>query len=611
MFEMMNKLIRPKEYYDNKGTRLVPTFEQINNTLSGISSGVSAGTLNLLSGLTDSAASINTFASSISLLQGSSLSSILTTSGDIVYASASGEPSRLGVTSADMSLVVNSSGVPSWEHAKGFSSDLAAWYGNTKLGAMFQNDETWTSIAGTQSNDATNFKLGIQSLKILESDNTAGLLASKRDSITLDLSILNDNSSSSESDYIYFVFYISDVAAIDTGAGKGISLRFSQDSTYSDTNIVYYDLTSGLATAWNYIKIAKSSFLTSGAGAWDGIQSIRISWYSLDNYQNEYISFQLVQLIKKDPLSSYPNPFQRFGVRDFAINAGEWFVGMEFEKIVWRDIAGIDNRSSLVSTKAYMDFAICMDVKANSATIANGPSWRIDSNNIMYMRIAYNVLEIKETNDGVTTVKISASYNINQYDIIRFVLLKKNNKVTAIVQRNNGLFVVLSYETILATSGYPSIHGINSSFSNIILYSCTTTDHAHHSDVAEVAKSLTNTWNTWTPTLTWTTGTPSSITTIARYTIIGNTVFFNIYISSADGNAATALKISLPVSPKDNNSLISVTSQQLVDTTWANRIAYIDDDDGNGIQFRDFATCTDNLAVAVIVTGQYETDFAL
>lgn len=58
-YEVMNKDIRPKSYYDVEGTKLVPTFNEINNLISGITSGVSAGTLNLLSGLTADASALN------------------------------------------------------------------------------------------------------------------------------------------------------------------------------------------------------------------------------------------------------------------------------------------------------------------------------------------------------------------------------------------------------------------------------------------------------------------------------------------------------------------------------------------------------------------------
>jgi len=72
-------------------------------------------------------------------------------------------------------------------------------------------------------------------------------------------------------------------------------------------------------------------------------------------------------------------------------------------------------------------------------------------------------------------------------------------------------------------------------------------------------------WMNYAPALTWTTGTPAAITTIARYSKVGTTVHFTVDISSADSNGATDLTISLPVAPVNNANRISVTSIQRAD----------------------------------------------
>lgn len=116
----------------------------------------------------------------------------------------------------------------------------------------------------------------------------------------------------------------------------------------------------------------------------------------------------------------------------------------------------------------------------------------------------------------------------------------------------------------------------------------------------------TTSWTDWTPTLTWTTGTPEgSVVTKARYKILDGVCYFAFYYSATDANGATALTISLPVLPKDNDSLTALQSQELADTTWSNPIAYIDDG-GTTIVFRSFATIADTKAVKVLVSGWYE-----
>jgi len=134
----------------------------------------------------------------------------------------------------------------------------------------------------------------------------------------------------------------------------------------------------------------------------------------------------------------------------------------------------------------------------------------------------------------------------------------------------------------------------------------TGTTHVINVDwVEERALTSNAAWTTWNPTLTWGTADPASVTTVGRYKIVDNVCFFNLMVSSADGNAASSLSIAVPATPKDNNSMVCFAAQQLVDTTWTNPMAWLDDDSG-GIVFRAFSVATDGTALTVIVSGQYE-----
>jgi hypothetical protein len=112
-------------------------------------------------------------------------------------------------------------------------------------------------------------------------------------------------------------------------------------------------------------------------------------------------------------------------------------------------------------------------------------------------------------------------------------------------------------------------------------------------------------WHDWIPALTWGTADPATITKVARYMIQNHTLFFNVYISSADGNDASSLTIGLPYPPKDNNSFITPHALQLIDTAWREAMAYIDDG-ASVIGFYNFGVCTDAAACKFIVSGQYE-----
>jgi len=58
----------------------------------------------------------------------------------------------------------------------------------------------------------------------------------------------------------------------------------------------------------------------------------------------------------------------------------------------------------------------------------------------------------------------------------------------------------------------------------------------------------TTSWNSWSPTLIWDTALAGN--TIARYAITNNTVFFNLYFNTSNGNNATSLTFDLPIPPK-------------------------------------------------------------
>jgi hypothetical protein len=140
-----------------------------------------------------------------------------------------------------------------------------------------------------------------------------------------------------------------------------------------------------------------------------------------------------------------------------------------------------------------------------------------------------------------------------------------------------------------------------------VSYNYATTVKGQMDDNADmIERASQNNWGAWTPTVTWTTGTPEgSVAQTARYTVINNTCYFNYSYTATDGNDASALTITLPMTPKDNNAIIALQAQQKVNTTWTNPLAYIDDDSG-GIAFRSLSACTNAQAVEVIVTGFYE-----
>ena len=116
----------------------------------------------------------------------------------------------------------------------------------------------------------------------------------------------------------------------------------------------------------------------------------------------------------------------------------------------------------------------------------------------------------------------------------------------------------------------------------------------------------------WTPTLAWTTGTPAAITTIARYCRIGIMCFFDINISSADSNGCSALTITLPITPVDNEMALPCAAIQLAGAggaDYSNPLAFINaDGTSNKIEFRAFTAATDGQNIRIQVSGCYEVE---
>lgn len=116
----------------------------------------------------------------------------------------------------------------------------------------------------------------------------------------------------------------------------------------------------------------------------------------------------------------------------------------------------------------------------------------------------------------------------------------------------------------------------------------------------------------YTPTETFGTATPASWASVFRYAVHGRKCVFAYYGTSADGNAASSLTVTLPVVPQYAAYLRkSVASVQLVDTTYSCPAAYIDASQTTAasravLRFENLSACTDAKTATVMAAGQYE-----
>lgn len=182
----------------------------------------------------------------------------------------------------------------------GLAGKLGAFYqdyGLTtkhKLIADFQDDETWTKgTPGTQADDSTYYRLGIESIRLTEDDGSGGLIYTDQNSVSLNLAQFQSGAASATSDYIYLVCYISDVTKVSS-----LTVGFSDEATYDGDPSYVYTVSSGFSNGWNTIKILKSAFTNTNMSNWSSIQSMRVGWTSTASATAAYVSFQALYLIE-------------------------------------------------------------------------------------------------------------------------------------------------------------------------------------------------------------------------------------------------------------------------------------------------------------------------
>lgn len=364
-----------------------------------------------------------------------------------------------------------------------FYADLHAYYGNTKLLDDFQDGTPWTVSNGVESDDTTNVKIGSQSIRATAAGATS--LITNQNNASFDFSILNNGETSTDSDYIYFVIYIEDVAQVTQSSSF---IAFSQDASYAGANFKAYTFSTELATGWNYLKLLKSDFSTSGTGAWSGIQSIRIA---IQTTGAIYYSTQLIQLVKKDPSSTVPNPFQRNGVADFTINSGEWFIGKEYGEILIKELSLTASVSiPLQSIITYTDCIMYAKMRSEANFINRYLTFYIDGNNHFYVWSNDTQLRLTTVIAGATTT-YDTTFVSAADDIVEFKVVKESTKlkVTAYV---NGDYNTPYYNEADFSPTSAGTLGLGRTTASQYYYGASISDmrHAHHSDIAEVAKTV-------------------------------------------------------------------------------------------------------------------------
>lgn len=375
------------------------------------------------------------------------------------------------------------------DNSEGFTPDRLS--GNQKLGDDGQDEALFTASGTvTISADSSNVKIGSQSIRFTENDNSASNLAGAKNNITLDLSKLDNGSDSSDDDFIYVLVYVSDVNFVDTS--NSMQIAFSQDSTYSGSNLKVLNYSGALSTGWNYLKLKKSNFSTTGSGAWDGIQSLYFRWKSLANAQNEYVSLQLIQLVKADPLDpSKPNYFQTNGARDFTINSGEWYVGLENGVNVWKqlDTSTTDLENALESSKIFTNCIMSTEISSGgTSNDVFALNYYTDSSNHVRIIILDDELQIK-VRESASNNFVSTPFAISEDDFVRFVATIDNGSISVLAYKNNESEAVALTHTTSLTSGKMAL-GYDDALAHYKYASITELKHANTANRSYIADRL-------------------------------------------------------------------------------------------------------------------------
>ncbi|MDD4565515.1 MAG: BppU family phage baseplate upper protein [Eubacteriales bacterium] len=386
------------------------------------------------------------------------------------------------------------------EQAQGFFADFRFYHKcNTGHTELFQDSAEWTA-----DSDFTNVRLGSQSLKVAnDSELAKTLVASKMTDV--DLTKFNGELESTINDFIVLAFYTSDITALPENAAMRVS--FEQSTGNRMTKVINKaDFTLSDFDGWHIVEMQKSSFTAEGTGSWEGITKISLEWECIAGKTGAYVSFQLLQLIRKHPELTESCLFQRQinGVWVAELQTGDycsWAIADIYGDVVCKRI--IDRQSSnprkLTGTIPYKDFTAMATVKAVQNGNCDGIGWEVDQFNYIYCFVgmgSYVSIYYKSTQGEGYVEQLPLQSGIVAGDEVKWVMRKKGSTITVEIYRNKAL----SPETILTietshTEGYfiasiPAYGYGEPPFSELLSASITATGFAARAGFADEAETV-------------------------------------------------------------------------------------------------------------------------
>ena len=393
---------------------------------------------------------------------------------------------------------------------RGFSLDMPYYYNrNIKQIATCESDEGWANdgggFSGTYAADGTNVKVGLTGANVTTPAGSWGAIHVVKN---LDLTTFNDLSSSSTADYICITIYISASDLTNLYAGACLQLNFTCDVYPTTTNQFYYPIQkSDLVSGWNFIKVAKSAILSAGSPTWSTVKGISMLARA-NSSVTVSVTLDNIQLIRKDPLSAIPNPFQKqingAWARERIINQGTYFVGIENGQIICRNIepptanTNIGNvTASLLGAIAFGNFIIRHNYRLYSGTsILEFLGWQIDANNRVFVSNGGGGWRLSYTINGTDTLgSPNVTMTLSTGDMLEVVLTKNDITFTANFIKNgdfaNAISATVDVSDFATSTGYIAQGYFNSGpYTTILNQAITMTSYASEAGTAQQAKTL-------------------------------------------------------------------------------------------------------------------------
>lgn len=336
------------------------------------------------------------------------------------------------------------------------SEYLRAFYQrSTKEIEIFDDSSDWTADPeGSLFDNVTSYIMNTQSVRLLEPNNTAGWIGMYKSKSSLNLETFINGEASSTSDIIMIVFYISDVAAF-----QSIQVKLGDDNT--DNYSVYYSSAS-LSTGWNILIPQKSDFTTNNSpSGWNDITYIRCEAYTNANFQNDYINWQFLQLIRED--SDYPgygNPFQEYTgsawQNIFSINSDYYTIYFDraYNKLAISKLNPSNDETQMYIGYTYtFSFIAKLQIICRNAGDTPSLTWWVDIDNYIEVYVNSNTLTmyLYQASSG-TTVSQALSTNIIKGEEIEFYL-EKDDSTVRLICKHLGQCDVLEATTTITDYG--------------------------------------------------------------------------------------------------------------------------------------------------------------